>query len=281
MGFSTYNGVAIPSYMYGTAWKKQETARLVKLALEQGFTAIDTANQLIHYDEALVGKALQDVWSSGVKRENLFLQTKFTSVNGQDHRTPYDAKADLKTQVKQSLESSLAHLHTDYIDSYVLHGPQYRNQLVNEDWEIWGAIEEHYKAGSVRMIGVSNVNANQLRELCRNSKVKPMLVQNRCFAVLGWDLEVRQICREHGIVYQGFSLLTANQAVLGAPAVKTPAKRLGATPAQVVFAFSLQSAIQVLTGTTSAKHMEEDLKSDSFVLTDEELHLIERVAIGA
>ena len=118
-----YNHVPIPSFMYGTAWKKEATAELVQLAVASGFRAIDTANQLIHYQEALVGEALQALEKKGIARDTLFLQTKFTSVDGQDHRTPYDASADLTTQVRQSFDSSLTHLGTDYVDSYVLHGP--------------------------------------------------------------------------------------------------------------------------------------------------------------
>ena len=95
MTLKTYNQVSVPSFMYGTAWKKEATARLVQLAVESGFTAIDTANQLIHYQEALVGGGVAVVGAKGVKREGLFLQTKFTSVDGQDHRTPYEASADL------------------------------------------------------------------------------------------------------------------------------------------------------------------------------------------
>ena len=114
---TAYNQVPIPSFMYGTAWKKEATARLVELAFDAGFRAIDTANQLIHYDEALVGRALVALEKQGIARDALFLQTKFTSVDGQDHRTPYDPSADLETQVGQSFDSSLAHLHTDYLDS--------------------------------------------------------------------------------------------------------------------------------------------------------------------
>ena len=121
-----YNQVPIPSFMYGTAWKKDATTALVQQAVAAGFTAIDTANQLIHYQEALVGEALLELTKQGTPRERLLIQTKFTPVNGQDHRTPYDAQADLTTQVKQSFDSSLAHLHTDYLDSYVLHGHQQR-----------------------------------------------------------------------------------------------------------------------------------------------------------
>ena len=176
----TYNDVAIPAFIYGTAWKKDQTARLVELAVDSGFTAIDTANQLIHYQEALVGEALLGLAKKGVKRESLFLQTKFTSVSGQDHRTPYDQSADLPTQVQQSFESSLQHLHTDYLDSYVLHGPSSRWGLSQADWDVWGAMEEYYQSGKAKMIGISNVQADQLRELCDKVSVKPMVVQNRC-----------------------------------------------------------------------------------------------------
>src|SRR6516162_9421118 len=90
MASTTYNGVSLPSFMYGTAWKKDSTARLVELAVESGFTAIDTANQLVHYNEALVGDALLAVAKKGVGRDKLFLQTKFTSVPGQRGNFPYD-----------------------------------------------------------------------------------------------------------------------------------------------------------------------------------------------
>lgn len=268
--------------MYGTAWKKEATAKCVELAVENGFTAIDTANQLIHYDEARVGEALQALYKKGVSREQLFLQTKFTSVNGQDHRTPYDASADLTTQVNQSFESSLKHLHiTGSLDSYVLHGPYSRHGLTASDWEVWSAIEALYKAGKTKTIGVSNVNAGQLQELCTAAKVRPMFVQNRCFAVTAWDREVREICREHGIIYQGFSLLTANSNVMVSSKLKAIASRLKATEAQVIFRFSMQIGMLPLTGTTSARHMKEDLESldDRFELSEEELELIENIAI--
>ena len=278
MSLMTYNQVSMPSFMYGTAWKKEATTQLTQLAVDSGFTAIDTANQLIHYDEARVGEALLALQKKGKKREELFLQTKFTSVDGQGGRTPYDANANLTTQVQQSIESSLKHLHTDYLDSYVLHGPYSRRVLTPSDWEVWAAIESQLDAGKTKIIGISNVNAEQLRELCAKAKHKPMVVQNRCFAVTGWDREVRQICRENGIIYQGFSLLTANGQVLGAPAVRAMSKRLNATIAQVVFRFSMQVGMLPLTGTSSEQHMKEDLKSDQISLTDDEVDEIESIA---
>ncbi|HEY9730872.1 MAG TPA: aldo/keto reductase [Drouetiella sp.] len=281
MPLVTYNQIQVPSMMYGTAWKKDATAKLVEEAVDTGFRAIDTANQLIHYYEEGVGHALQALARRGITREQLFLQTKFTSVNGQDNRTPYDANADVTTQVKQSFDSSLKHLHTDHLDSYVLHGPYTRRGLVSEDWEVWTEMEAQFLAGKTRMIGVSNVNAYQLSELCAKAKTKPMMVQNRCYASAGWDMEVRQICQDNDIIYQGFSLLTANPQVLNDPAVRAMAKKYSTGPAQIVFRFSMQVGMLPLTGTTSAKHMKENLACESFTLEPSEVRQIELISVGA
>ena len=279
MALTTYNHVSVPSFMYGTAWKKEATTQLVQLAVGAGFTAIDTANQLIHYQEALVGEALLTLAQQGVTRDRLFLQTKFTPTNGQDHRTPYDASANLTTQVSQSFDSSLIHLRTDYLDSYVLHGPYQRQGLGASDWEVWGAIEELYRSGKTKMIGISNVTAEQLTQLCARAVVKPMMVQNRCYAALGWDKDVREICRVHGIIYQGFSLLTANQGIFAEPAIRAIAQRLGAGLAQVVFRFAMQVGMLSLTGTTNPQHMKEDLHAEQFTLTAEDMQVIEAIGM--
>jgi diketogulonate reductase-like aldo/keto reductase len=279
MTLTAHNHVPLPSFMYGTAWKKEATTRLVELAVASGFTAIDTANQLIHYQEVLVGEALQALAKKGVKRETLFLQTKFTSVDGQGGRPPYDPSADLTTQVRQSFDSSLTHLHTEYVDSYVLHAPFSRRGLGAADREVWAAMEELYQSGKTKMIGISNVAAGQLAQLCVQANHKPMVVQNRCFAALGWDMEVREICQAQSIVYQGFSLLTANREVLAAPEIHTIAKRLSATPAQVIFRFARQIGMLPLTGATSEQHMKEDLQAEQLTLSPEELQRIETIAL--
>ncbi|TKB71011.1 MAG: aldo/keto reductase [Nitrospira sp.] len=279
MTLKAYNGVSMPSWMYGTAWKKEATTRLVEQAVAAGFTAIDTANQLIHYQEALVGDALQALAAQGIARDRLFLQTKFTPANGQDHHTPYDPSADLTTQVRQSFDSSLAHLHTDYLDSYVLHGPYSRAHLGPEDWEVWAAIEALYQSGKTKMIGISNVSAGQLTQLCDRARVKPMVVQNRCYAAFGWDKEVREICRTHGIIYQAFSLLTANRDVFIDPEVRAIAQRFKTGIAQVVFRFAMQIWMLPLTGTTSAQHMKEDLQAEAFTLSPEDIQRIETIGM--
>ena len=279
MPLTAYNNVPVPSFMYGTAWKKEATTQLVQLAVAAGFTAIDTANQLIHYQEALVGEALLALAQQGVARDRLFLQTKFTPTNGQDHRTPYDASATLTTQVTQSFDSSLAHLHTDYLDSYVLHGPYQRQGLGEVDREVWAAIEGLYRSGKTKMIGISNVTAEQLTQLCAQAAVKPMMVQNRCYAALGWDKEVREICRAYGIIYQGFSLLTANQGIFADPAIRTIAQRLGTGLAQVVFRFAMQVGMLPLTGTTNQEHMKDDLQAEHLTLTAGDMQVIETIGM--
>ena len=172
----------LPTIIYGTAWKEDSTARLVKQAVTAGFRGIDTANQQKHYHEDFVGDALLELATQGIKREDLFLQSKYTYKEGQDHRLPYDAKADYTTQVKSSFAGTLKNLHTDYLDSYLLHGPRSHEGLTEADWEVWAAMEEIYRLGKTEKIGVSNVGIHHLIELCKNSKTKPQIVQNRCYA---------------------------------------------------------------------------------------------------
>jgi diketogulonate reductase-like aldo/keto reductase len=267
----------VPTFMYGTAWKEGETARLVTTAIEAGFRAIDTANQRRHYVEAGVGEALARAFAAGLAREDVFLQTKFTYVGGQDHRLPYDPRAPFATQVEQSFASSLQHLGIDHLDSYVLHGPSIRHGLSAADWETWQAMERVHEAGKTQLLGVSNVNLGQLEALYAGASVKPAVVQNRCFAATGWDRAVRGFCRERDILYQGFSLLTANREVLGDPRVHGIASRTGRTVPQVVFRYALQVGMCALTGTTSAAHMKEDLGVYDFELQPDEVRTLDEI----
>jgi diketogulonate reductase-like aldo/keto reductase len=271
-------GVSVPRILYGTAWKEDETQRLTELALAQGFRGIDTANQRRHYHEAAVGQAIAAAMARGdLEREDLFLQTKFTFRGGQDHRLPYDPNAPIAAQVEQSFQSSLSHLGTDVIDSYVLHGPSHRTGLGLSDWEAWRALETIQASGRTRLLGVSNVSLEQLQGLCAKARVRPSFVQNRCYASRGWDRDVRGFCAANGIVYQGFSLLTANRDVLTHPAVRQIAQRRQRTVAQVIVRFAWDVGMIVLTGTTSPEHMREDLSANEFQLALQELEQIERL----
>jgi diketogulonate reductase-like aldo/keto reductase len=267
-----------PSFIYGTAWKQDATAGLVTAAIECGFRAIDTANQPRHYSERLVGEALKAAFEDGLTRESLFIQTKFTPLGGHDHRVPYDANRPLGSQVDESFASSLRNLGVDYVDAYLLHGPYGFPGISDSDREVWRAIGAIHESGRARAIGVSNVNTGQLRALVGGAGTPPMVVQNRCYADRGWDREVRSVCREHGIMYQGFSLLTANVSVLGHPGVIAIARRLGVGTSQIVFRFSIQAGMVPLTGTTDRGHMREDLDVERIELTPEEVEFIENIA---
>ena len=261
--------------LYGTAWKEDRTEALVSEALAAGFRGIDTANQRRHYHEQGVGDALRAAFESGdLSRDDLFLQTKYTPPGGQDHRKPYDPEAPVADQVRQSFESSLEHLGVDRIDSFVLHGPSQPRGLGVADREAWAAMEELHSSGRARLIGVSNISPDQLELLLEIARVTPAFVQNRCFARLGWDAPVRELCRHNDIVYQGFSLLTANQREITHPEVREIALRLERTIPQVVFRFALQLGMLPLTGTTDPEHMRQDLAIHDFELSDQQMTTI-------
>jgi diketogulonate reductase-like aldo/keto reductase len=268
-----------PDFLYGTAWKEDRTPGLVELALRMGFRGIDTANQRRHYFEAGVGQGLAAAYHAGVvARADLFLQTKFTYRPGQDHRLPYDPAARLSIQVAQSMASSLEHLGADYVDSYVLHGPSSGYDWTDADAEVWEAMQKERDAGRTRLLGVSNVSLQHLEQMTAVHTEAPAFVQNRCYARLGWDREVRLFCRERKITYQGFSLLTANAEVLRHPVVTGLATRSNATPAQVVFAFARTIGMLPLTGTSDGEHMKQDLASGGVVLPPDAVQMIEGLA---
>ncbi len=303
------DGVQVPRFLYGTAWKEEQTQRLTELALRAGFRGIDTANQRRHYFEAAVGQAVAALAASGIVTlppspvvggegsgvrgkqrpsptplprgesggNELFLQTKFTFRPSHDERLPYDPAAPIATQVEQSFASSLEHLGVAAIDSYLLHGPTQRQGLAMADWEAWRALEAIHQSGRARLLGVSNFTLEQLQRLCDKARVPPRFVQNRCHAVQGWDRAVRKFCAANGLVYQGFSLLTANRAVLAHPDVVRIAQRHGRSVAQIVFRFALDAGMIPLTGTTNAEHMKSDLEAFAFRLEQGEVERIETV----
>lgn len=259
--------MTVPSFLYGTAWKEEATETYVAAALDAGFRGIDTANQRKHYNEDGVGRGIA---SRKIPRDELFIQTKFTFRDGQDHRLPYDSEAPIADQVRQSFVSSLAHLGVARIDSLILHGPSQRDGLGIDDREAWRAIEQL----PVTHIGISNVTAKQVFEICEMARKPPTFVQNRCYADRGWDREVREICKANGITYQAFSLLTANRNALARAPIREIATRHKKSTAQVAFRFAQQVGMLPLTGTRDPGHMREDLALD-FTLDKRELATIE------
>jgi diketogulonate reductase-like aldo/keto reductase len=137
-------GVRTPKILYGTAWKKDETESLVRMALCQGFRGVDTAGQPKHYDEPGVGSGVAACLRASAtsndkpSREDLYLQTKFTSLSGQDPaRIPYDPKAPLGDQLRQSCDASRRNLRTHYLDALLLHSPLPNAGQTLEVWQAW------------------------------------------------------------------------------------------------------------------------------------------------
>lgn len=248
-----------PFLVYGTAWKEEETARYVSEAVHAGFRFIDTACQPKHYNEAGVG----DGWSTaakelGLKRSDIFIQTKFTQVNGQDpERTPYDPKAPIEDQVRQSLKVSLENLHTDYLDSLVMHSPL---ATLEETMKAWTVMESFVDEGKVRRIGISNVHFPLLSGLYEKARIKPSIVQNRFYQKSDFDTELRKYCKEKGIWYQSFWTLTANRRALALPEVKEMAEEKNLTPQTYMYAFLMSLGyVTPLSGSKNPKHMAEDV----------------------
>jgi diketogulonate reductase-like aldo/keto reductase len=152
--------------------------------------------------------------------------------------------------------------------------------LAAADWEAWRALESIHDSGRARLLGISNVTAEQLESLCHKARVPPHFVQNRCYADRGWDRLVRNLCSARQIVYQGFSLLTANRQILSHRDLAAIARRHGRTAAQIVFRFALEVGMIPLTGTTSAHHLREDLAVFEFSLDADEVRRIEGLAEG-
>lgn len=204
----------IPDIIYGTAWKKLNTQNYVEQSIQQGFRAIDTACQPKHYYEKGVGDALERLYQQNIiQREDIFLQTKFTSINGQDpNNIPYDRNAPLQEQVLQSFAKSCENLRTNYLDSLVMHSPM---ETISDTITVWKTFEEIYKQGKVRSLGLSNTyHLRVLQAVYNQAEIKPSFLQNRFYRDSAYDYEIRQFCKDNNIRYQSFWTLTANPDII-------------------------------------------------------------------
>ena len=270
------SGIRGPRIVYGTAWKKADTERLVAAAIRLGFRGVDTACQPKHYNEAGAGAGVLACLNAGLTRGELFLQTKFTPLSGQDPKQiPYDPNAPLSEQVAQSFAASRRNLQTDYLDSLLLHSPMAH---AGQTMKVWRAMESLVDGGGVRQLGISNCySLDQLDSLYHSARVKPAVVQNRFYAESTYDHEVRAFCRERRISYQSFWTLTANSRVLAHDTITTLAATYGRTPAQILFRYLTQVDVVPLTGTRSEAHMREDLAIFEFQLTDRERETVDEL----
>jgi diketogulonate reductase-like aldo/keto reductase len=261
--------IRVPKIIYGTAWKKSATEHLVSLAIQKGFRGIDTACQPKHYDEPGVGAGVADRLTHGLTRADLYLQTKFTSLSGQDSkRIPYDLKASTADQITQSVAASLKNLQTDYLDCVLLHSPM---PTMTQTQSAWRTLETFVDTGQVRQLGISNCyNLTDLERLYETARIKPAIVQNRFYAETNYDRDIRAFCDRCHIIYQSFWTLSANPHVLAHKTMTALASIHRRSPAQILFRFLTQIGVVPLTGTQSETHMREDLAIFDFELTHEE-----------
>ncbi|KAL4882238.1 NADP-dependent oxidoreductase domain-containing protein [Aspergillus karnatakaensis] len=259
----------LPTFIYGTAWKKDRTADLVHQAIGSGFRAVDTAAQPKHYREDLVGEGVRRAIVDGsVRREDLYIQTKFTSVHGQNpDDMPYDPKQSVTDQVHASVKSSLYNFRLSaepesaedtYIDTLVLHSPL---PTMAQTMEAWLALET-YVPHRIRSLGISNTTLPVLKEIVSLSKVKPAVVQNRFYGGTQFDVPLRAYCREHQIIYQSFWTLTANPELVQSQPVLTLAREASISSAAALYGLILGlGQTTILNGTTKKENMESDLKA--------------------
>jgi diketogulonate reductase-like aldo/keto reductase len=248
-----------PYILYGTAWKKDDTADLVYAAVHAGFRFIDTACQPKHYNEADVGHG----WKTAademkLKRSDFYLQTKFTSLDGQDLRNvPYDKTAKLEAQVSQSIHASLRNLQTKYLDSLLLHSPM---STMDETIRVWKVFEGAVKEGTVHNLGISNCyNVQQFMELYNKVTIKPKVLQNRFYADSNFDIELRQLCKKLGVTYQSFWTLGANRVAHSNSEWQDMARAKGLTSQTLMYAYMMTLGHTPLSGTKDDGHMKEDV----------------------
>ena len=273
---TTHSNVLVPQMIYGTAWKKEHSARLVEMALLEGFVGIDTACQPKHYNEFGVGEGLQKALSKGIQRESLFIQTKFTPLRGQDPQNiPYDPKDAISKQVRTSCQVSLQNLGISVIDSLILHSPY---PHFEQTMEAWITLESLVKTGVVRQIGISNCyDLSLFEKIFDTASIPPSILQNRFYKDTNFDISLRAFCKKHNVVYQSFWTLTANPTALRAQPIIDCASKYNKTPEQIFFRYLTQRNIAPLNGTTSPQHMREDLAIFEFEITDEDCFQIDTI----
>ncbi|ODH52468.1 hypothetical protein GX48_01248 [Paracoccidioides brasiliensis] len=263
----------IPVFLYGTAWKRERTEDLVYQALSAGFKGVDTAAQPKHYREDLVGAGVRRALAEKkVKREDIYIQTKYTPIGGQDPSSvPYDPSSSIADQVHSSVKSSLANLRPlddtiseqdAYLDALVLHSPL---PTTEQTLEAWVTLEE-YVPYKIRNLGISNCELSDLKALCSTTKVKPAIVQNRFFPGSQFDIPLRQFCRENSIVYQSFWTLTANPTLVWSTEVGILSQQACISPQAAVYCLVLGLGnTVVLNGTKNEGRMQSDLAAPKAV----------------
>ena len=263
--FILTNGVKIPKLGLGT-WliEGQSATQAVIDAVKLGYRHIDTAQA--YGNEKEVGEGIR---KCGVPREELFVTTKVAA-----ECKSYESAA-------ASIDESLAKLDIGYIDLMIIHSPQpwvevnqSDNRYYKENIEAWRALEDAYKAGKIKAIGVSNFLIDDLKNLLDNCEIKPMVNQILCH-ISNTPIELVEFCKANDIQLEAYSPV-AHGAVLGNEAIKAFADKYGVSVPQLCLKYDLQLGMVVIPKTANPKHMEDNAQLD-FTISDEDMEILKNI----
>lgn len=260
--FTLSNGNRIPALAYGT-WliKNEDAANCVKMALEEGYIHIDTAQA--YGNEEGVGKAIRE---SGIAREKLYITTKVKA----EHKSYKSAKA--------SIEESLKKLDVGYIDLILIHCPQpwilfrSKRRFFKENIQVWKALEEAYKEGKVKAIGVSNFLVDDLENIMKNCEIKPMVNQILCH-IGSTPMDVIKFCQENDIVVESYSPI-AHGAALKDKTIAAMAEKYNVSIAQLCIKYTLQLDTISIPKASSREHIKDNAKLDFEISKEDMIELI-------
>lgn len=249
------NGVEMPVLGYGVFQiAPEDTERCVRQAIEVGYRSIDTAQA--YFNEAQVGEALA---GCGVARDQIFLTTKVWISNAGEQKAA------------ESIRESLRRLRTDYIDLLLIHQP------FSDYYGTWRAMEDAYRKGLVRAIGVSNFYPDRFIDLCGFSEIKPMVNQVETH-VYNQQVEAQKIMAKYGCATMAWApLAEGRNGLFTDPVLQQVAAKYGKTAAQVALRWLTQRQVIVIPKTTHRERMEQNFNIFDFTLTDEDMEQIAKL----
>ena len=257
-----YNGILMPEIGFGT-WKAptgEVTVEAVKAAIECGYTHIDCA--AIYGNEKEVGLGIKE---SNVDRKNLFITSKlWNDVRG------YQETIDAFNQ-------TLSDLQLDYLDLYLIHWPRpvkYHDNYIEKNIESWKAMEDLYKQGKIKAIGVSNFKVHHMEEIMKNCEIKPMVNQME-FHPSCLEKEIRDFCKKENIVVTGYSPL-ANGKVFECKELVEFSEKYGVSIAQLCIKYALQHDVIPLVKSVTKERIKANLNVN-FVISDEDMEKIDKI----
>ena len=254
--FNIYNDVKIPQVAFGT-WQipASKARQAVKDAIDTGYRHIDTA--LVYENEKEVGQGIKD---SGVKREDLFVTSKLPA----ETKTYDGALEDFETTMKN--------LDLDYLDLYLVHAPWPWGEIGanydKENVEVWRAMEEIYKSGRVKAVGVSNFNVHDLENVMKTATVKPMVDQIQYY--IGFtEPKITEFAKKNDILVEAYSPL-ATGGLINNQAVLKIAEKYHVSVPQLAIKFVIQNGVLPLPKAVHKEHIVANTKLD-FVISDEDM----------